>query len=138
MEISAHIRDRAGQHEVRVSTAGNARPLVVAARAAGRGSSTNGGELLVAALATCYCNDLYREADRLGIDIAGCEVTATAVFDGIGLPARSITYAARVESPAPPADVERLLAETDRRAEIHNTLRAGCAVRRLAWCEPPA
>lgn len=138
MEISAHLRDHAGQHEVRVSTAGNARPLVVAAKANGRGGAVNGGELLVAALATCYCNDLYREADRLGIRIDGCAVTATAVFDGIGRPAQSITYAATVESSAPPADIEHLLAETDRRAEVHNTLRAGSVVRRVAWREPSA
>ena len=31
----------------------------------GRGSAVNGGEFLVLALATCYCNDLYREAERL-------------------------------------------------------------------------
>ncbi|HEY6942338.1 OsmC family protein [Dokdonella sp.] len=138
MEISAHLRDRAGEHEVRVSTAGNTRPLVVGAKAGGRGGSINGGELLMAALATCYCNDLYREADRLGIAIDGCEVTATAMFDGIGQPAQSITYAAKVASSAPPADVEHLLAETDRRAEIHNTVRAGSVVRRVAWREPSA
>ncbi|MGN6518918.1 MAG: OsmC family protein [Dokdonella sp.] len=138
MEISAHLRDRAGQHDVRVSTAGNERPLVVAAKANGRGGAVNGGELLMAALATCYCNDLYREAARLGIGIDGCEVIASAVFDGIGQPARSITYAATVESSAAPAEVEHLLAETDRRAEVHNTIRAGIAVGRVAWNGRPA
>ena len=89
----------------------------------------------MAALATCYCNDLYREAERLGIEITGCEVVATARFDGIGLPAGSVTYAARVESQAAPEQLEHLLSETDRLAEVHNTLRAGCPVRRVAWRE---
>ena len=87
----------------------------------------------MAALATCYCNDLYREAGRLGIVIGACEVTATAQFEGVGLAATSITYAARVESQAPAEEIERLLSETDRLAEVHNTLRAGCPVERVAW-----
>ena len=33
----------------------------------------------------------------------------------------------------PPDAIERLLEETDRLAEVHNTLRAGCDVRRVAW-----
>lgn len=87
----------------------------------------------MAALATCYCNDLYREAARVGIVISGCEVVATARFGEVGLAAKSITYAAKVESQALAEEVERLLAETDRLAEVHNTLRAGCPVERVAW-----
>lgn len=133
MEISAHIRNAPNFHAVQVSTAGRAQALLVSGKPGGRGSSVNGGELLMAALATCYCNDLYREADRLGIEISACEVTATARFDGVGLAATSITYAARVESQAAAEEVERLLSETDRLAEVHNTLRAGCPVERIAW-----
>ena len=35
----------------------------------GFGSSANGGELLFLALATCYCNDIYREASKRGIHV---------------------------------------------------------------------
>jgi organic hydroperoxide reductase OsmC/OhrA len=135
MEISARIRNGSNEHEVSVLTAGKARQLAVPAKASGRGSSVNGGEFLMAALATCYCNDLYREAERLGIEVAGCEVVATTHFNGVGLAAESITYSARVESQASPEKVEHLLSETDRLAEIHNTLRAGCPVQRIAWRE---
>lgn len=90
MEISAHIRNRSNEHEVIVSTSGKAQPLAVRSKDRGQGSAINGGELLMAALATCYCNDLYREAERLGIEIAGCEVIATAHFDGIGLAAGAL------------------------------------------------
>ncbi len=87
------------------------------------------------ALATCYCNDLYREAERLGIPCTGCEVVAKGQFNGVGLAAEAVTYAARVDSSASAEDLERLLRETDRLAEIHNTLRAGCSVQRVAWDE---
>lgn len=133
MEISAHIRNHANGHEVSVYTSGKVQSLAVSAKASGRGSAINGGELLAAALATCYCNDLYREAERLGVEITGCEVIASAHFDGIGLAAGSVTYSARVESSAAPEQLEHLLSETDRLAEVHNTLRAGCPVRRVAW-----
>ena len=135
MDISARIHSRPGRHDVELSTNGAAHALPIAARASGPGSATNGGELLVAALATCFCNDLYREAARLGVAIDGCEVTAVARFAGIGLPAGSIQYSARVDSPASPDRIELLLAETDRLAEVHNTLRAGCDVRRVPWHE---
>ena len=138
MEIRAHIRNHAGDHEVSVCTAGNMQRLQVAARAGAPGSSVNGGELLMAALATCYCNDLYREAARLGIEIHGCEVVATAHFNGAGLAAEAIVYRTRVASSATSDQIEHLLAETDRLAEVHNTLRSGCAVRRTPWHEPAA
>lgn len=136
MEISARISNDANRHHVEVCTAGVARELAVAAKASGRGSAINGGELLMAALATCYCNDLYREAARLDIRIDGCVVIAKACFRGVGLAAESVTYSAKIESRATPDHIELLLSETDRLAEVHNTLRSGCPVRRVAWSEP--
>lgn len=138
MDISAHIRSHGSTLAVSVRSADAGRTLVMAARPDGRGSAVNGGELLMAALATCYCNDLYREAARLGIAIDGCEVTATATFEGVGLGASRISYSARVDSAAPGGQIERLLSETDRLAEIHNTIRGGCPVERIAWAGSPA
>ena len=74
MEISAYIRSGSNFHELVVSTEGTSRPLVISAKPTGRGSAVNGGELLMAALATCYCNDLYREASRLGVQKTGVRV----------------------------------------------------------------
>ena len=85
MEISARVSNGHGQHRVEVTTAGSTQPLAVAARASGTGSSVNGGEFLMLALATCYCNDLYREAARLGVQIDAVEVEAQAEFEGVGL-----------------------------------------------------
>ena len=59
MEITATVRNAAGTHEVLLRTDATTQPLAIAAKAAGRGSAVNGGELLMLALATCYCNDLY-------------------------------------------------------------------------------
>lgn len=135
MEITAKVRNGSHGHEVDVSTSGTLQSLIVMAKASGRGSAVNGGEFLMLALATCYCNDLYREAERLGITVTGCEVVATAQFDGVGRAAGSVIYSARVASTAPPDQVELLLSETDRLAEVHNTLRSGCTVQRVDWAE---
>lgn len=80
------------------------------------------------ALATCYCNDLYREAARLGIELDSVEVEASAEFAGVGLAATNIRYRANVVSAAPAAAIEDLLCQTDTVAEVHNTVRAGTAV----------
>jgi uncharacterized OsmC-like protein len=80
------------------------------------------------ALATCYCNDLYREAERLRIPLDGVEVEASAQFPGVGLAATGIRYRASVSSPAPASAIAELLRETDAVAEVHNTIRAGLPV----------
>jgi uncharacterized OsmC-like protein len=132
VQIRASIRSSAASHEVSVSTDGRASTLAAPGRSGG-GSALNGGELLCAALATCYCNDVYREAARRGVDVRAVAVEVEAEFGGRGEPARRITYTARVESDAPAAAVEALLRETDAVAEVQNTLRAGLPVElRLA------
>jgi organic hydroperoxide reductase OsmC/OhrA len=128
MLISAVVKNDTKGHEARVRTDATAQSLVVAAKSAGRGSAVNGGEFLMLALATCYCNDLFREAQRLGIELDSVEVEAAADFPGIGLAARNVTYRATIGSRASREQIERLLHETDAVAEIHNTLRAGTPV----------
>lgn len=130
MRIAATVASCAHSHEARVSTGDASQPVAVPPRPGG-GSAVNGGEFLMLALATCYCNDLYREAQRLGIAIEAAEVEASAEFAGVGLAASHITYRAKVTSPAPPSDIERLLRETDAVAEVHNTVRAGVPVQRV-------
>lgn len=136
MRISANVRNAGLDHRVTVRTADQSQELAIAAKATGQGSSVNGGELLMLALATCYCNDIYREAARLGLHVDSVEVEAQAEFDGVGLAARNISYRARVESTAPRAEIEELLRQTDAVAEIQNTVRAGAAVLRAPWSPP--
>jgi organic hydroperoxide reductase OsmC/OhrA len=133
MEITAHLKNAHGAHRTVVSTDGKQQEVVVAARSSGAGSAVNGGEFLMLALATCYCNDLYREAARLGIVLDEVEVEAIAEFNGTGLAAENVRYRARVVSPASDAEVQALLERTDAVAEVHNTLRAGARVERLEW-----
>ena len=128
MHISATVKNARQSHDVSVATGNAAKSLVVPSREGGYGSGINGGEFLMLALATCYCNDLYREAARLDISVESVEVEAGADFEGVGLAAQNIRYRARVVSRASDADVARLLRETDAVAEIHNTVRAGVAV----------
>lgn len=130
MHISACVKNSRGSHEAAVATGDSPKSLSVPARGAGPGSGISGGEFLMLALATCYCNDLYREAARLGLDIEAVEVSASADFEGIGLAARNVRYRARVVSRASDA---RLLRETDAVAEIHNTVRSGVPVTLEPW-----
>lgn len=110
-------------------TDGLSHALTIQSKPSGFGSSVNGGELLALALATCYCNDLYREAVGRGIDVDGVEVTVDAVFGAAGEPATRIDYRVVIRSPAPPERVRELAIHTDQIAEIQNTLRLGMSVR---------
>jgi organic hydroperoxide reductase OsmC/OhrA len=130
MQISATVINSLGQHAVSVRTGDNVQTLPVPSKAAG-GSGVNGGEFLMLALATCYCNDLYREAGRMGISLQRVEVEASATFAGVGLAASDVRYRAKVESTASRQAVVRLLRETDAVAEVHNTLRKGVPVQLL-------
>ena len=131
MLICAVVKNSPSAHEVEVRTGTVAQSLAVPPKATSRGSLINGGEFLMLALATCYCNDLFREAARLGIPVAAAEVEASAEFPGIGLAATNIRYQAKIESSASQAEVARLLRETDAVAEVHNTIRAGVPVELL-------
>src|SRR5215467_5400961 len=129
MLICASVRNSASSHEVEVRTGDTAQSLPVPSKAAGRGSSINGGEFLMLALATCYCNDLYREAERLGIELQSVEIRAAAEFPGIGLAATNITYQAKVQALASHEEISELLRQTDTVAEVHNTIRSGARVQ---------
>lgn len=129
MEIRARVASRPNHHDVQLSTNGSTRSLPIAARESGFGSSINGGELLALALATCYCNDLYREATPRGIAIHGVDVEVSAAFGGVGEPAQEIRYRVWIVAAAPEETVRQLALHTDSVAEVHNTLRLGIPVR---------
>ena len=129
MRIAARVSNTNLDHRVEVETEGRKQSIAIALKSAGRGSSVNGGELLFAALATCFCNDLYREAAKRGIEVHGLEVDVTGTFGSPGEPARDITYRVQLQADAPPAEIDELIRATDLVTEIQNTLRAGCAVR---------
>ena len=134
MQISARVENRVGSHNASVKTEGRAQPLAIAAKAQGAGSSVNGGELLFLALATCYCNDLYREAKKRGIELGSVEVEVSGEFGAEGEGAKNIHYRARIASSSSREEVLALMRHTDTVAEIQNTLRAATSVT-LTECE---
>ena len=123
MKISAQLDNGPSHHRVVVDTNGVAKSISIPGKDDGRGSTVNGGELLCLALATCYCNDIYREAAKRGITVNRVEVDVGAKFGGEGEPARDIAYSARVEADASDDEILDLIAHTDTVAEIQNTLR---------------
>lgn len=133
MRITARVRNARDDHRVVVATDGRSQALAVAAKPTGQGSAVSGGEFLMLALATCYCNDLYREAGRKGIAIDAVEVEAQADFTGVGVAASNVTYRARIVSTAPQPDIDALLRETDVVAEVQNTLRTARTVTLEPW-----
>lgn len=128
MKISAEVQNSKGQHQVIVRTNDKAQNLTIPSKSSGNGSSVNGGELLFLALATCYCNDLYREAAKRRIEIENVEVEVEGEFGADGEAARNITYRAKVNAKADEAQIRELMTETDKVAEIHNTLRQGAPI----------
>lgn len=134
MEISAKLDNQRGRHTVSVTTNGREQSLDLPPKAEGQGSAVNGGELLFLALATCYCNDLYREARRRGIDVERVQVEVTGSFGGEGEGAHDLRYRATVEAKAAREEILDLMRHTDGVAEIQNTLRAGVPVI-LDHCE---
>jgi len=123
--MSATVKSGLNQHDVEVQTNGATKQISIAAKSTGYGSSINGGELLLLSLATCFCNDIYREAAKRNIIVDGVEVEVTGEFGAEGEPGYNFRYKAKVTSNAPQDEIDSLIAYTDQVAEIHNTLRKG-------------
>ena len=123
MRIISRVENSRDHHAATLQTNDTVHQLTIPPKATGFGSSANGGELLFLALATCYCNDIYREAAKRGIPIERVEVEVDGEFGAEGEPARNVSYRAVVTSPADETAVRDLLRHTDTVAEIQNTLR---------------
>jgi uncharacterized OsmC-like protein len=94
----------------------------------GMGLGYSGGELLLLAIGACYCNDLYREAAKRGITVRSVHVDVACDWGGEPVIAENVTLAARVEAEASEEALRDLVTQTDRVAEIPNSLRLGAAV----------
>jgi uncharacterized OsmC-like protein len=128
MKISAKITSGLNQQEVLVQTGEVSKNLVLPTKPSGYGSGINGGELLLLALATCYSNDVFREAGKRNILVSAVEVECTANFGAEGEPGSNFIYCVKVTSDAPAETIEELVRATDHIAEVHNTLRKGVSV----------
>lgn len=128
MHVSARIENQQRQHSVTLSTDGREHSIEIPPKADGFGSSANGAELLLLSLATCYCNDIYREARKRNIAVRNVRVEAFAEFDTEGAAGHTFRYRATVDADASEDDILSLMHHTNTVAEIQNTLRSGSAV----------
>jgi uncharacterized OsmC-like protein len=125
MIIRAHVENSKDIHQVTLQTNDNIHSIVIPSKPTGYGSSANGGELLFLALASCYCNDIYREAAKRHIKVERVEVEVNGDFGGEGEPATNVTYRAKVFADASEDEIREMMKFTDTVAEIQNTLRTG-------------
>jgi uncharacterized OsmC-like protein len=128
MKYSAHVENRSDHHQVKLQVGENVHSINIPPRETGFGSSVSGGELLFLALATCYCNDLYREAAKKNIKIESVEVNVEGDFPAAGEPAQNIVCKVKVVADAEEQEIRELVKFTDTVAEVHNTLRVGTPV----------
>ena len=125
MQFRGHVSNARTEHHAEVAVGDRRTAIQIAPKASGRGSSVSGGELLMLALATCYCNDLHREAAKMGIELAQVDVDCTAEFASEGAAASDVTYTARISARASEDQIRELAARADALAEIQNTVRGG-------------
>jgi uncharacterized OsmC-like protein len=131
MRIRAQIHNQEGVKEIKVTTGNQSQSIVIPPKSSGFGSNVNGGELLCLALATCFCNDVYREARRLDVKVQSVDVLVEADFGSAGEPGRNFVYKVAVKADASDTEIQELIRYTDTVAEIHNTLRLGAPIRLL-------
>ena len=130
INISAQTTNQKDFHEVIVQTNNNQNQILIPAKENGYGSSINGGELLFLALASCFTNDIYREAKTFGINVSKVNVIVSGEFKSEpGSIAENIRYDVYVEAMATDVKIEKLIRHTDTVAEIQNTLRTGLEVK---------
>jgi len=129
MIITATLNNNSLENTITVSTDDNEKILNIPSKSGGKGSSVNGGELLFLALATCFCNDVYREAAHRKMDI---DAVACSVLGNFGKPGETgsdISYRVTVTaSKHSQQEIHDLIRYVDLIAEIHNTLRKGTSV----------
>ncbi len=129
MQFKGHVTNTGTNHLAEVAVGDRRTAIQIAAKASGRGSGVSGGELLMLALATCYCNDLYREAAKMGIDVSEVDVECAADFAAEGMPASGVAYSATINAKASEEQIQELAARTDALAEIQNSVRQAIPVR---------
>ena len=129
MHISATIKNAEQRNDIIVSTDATEKLIDIPAKSTGSGSAVNGGELLFLALATCCCNDVYREAAKRKMKINSVEVTVSGEFGKEGDPGSNIVNEVKVAAPEhTQQEIAGLIQYVDQVAEVHNTLRQGASV----------
>jgi organic hydroperoxide reductase OsmC/OhrA len=102
IKISAKGENSKDNNQVTLQTSDNVHSITILPKSMGCVSRTNGGELLFLALASCYCNDIYREAAKLNIKVEGD-------FGTEGEPAKIVTYKVNVFDQASEGGIRELV-----------------------------
>lgn len=98
-------------------------------RAGGLGIGFSGEELFMMSIGASICNDLYREAANLELEISDVEIVINGDWSGEPAHARNIRYDIRVKSSAPREKIEEMIRFIDQVAEIPHSLRTGTPVK---------
>jgi uncharacterized OsmC-like protein len=128
MKYTASMRNIDGELDVVMSRGDIASNLDMPTRHKGFGSSISGGEIMFLAIATCYCNDLYREGKKLGIQVDNVEVHVDGDFMAAGEPALNVNCKIMVTAQASEEEIHNLVEHTDKIAEIPMSIRNGTAI----------
>jgi len=123
VNIKASVINYKNSNEIFLQTNDKIHSIKIPPKANAFGSSANGGELLFLSLAVCFTNDLYREASIMKISVEKIEVEVSGDFGADGDPANNINYDVKVTANADEKAINELINKTDKKAEIHNTLR---------------
>src|SRR5512140_1377775 len=113
MKISSHVENSRGRHHVSLHTDNTLHTLEIPGKPTGFGSAISGGELLLLALATCYCNDIYREAAHRVLKVERVEMCVVTEFGRPGGSGRNTTYRSRLEAQSSQEEIRDLIILTD-------------------------
>lgn len=128
MKYSASMHNINGKLDVLMKVGDKSNTVDIAPKPNGFGSSISGGEVLFLAIATCYCNDIYREGRKLGIQVEGVEVDVDGEFGNPGDPAWDVKCRIKVTAQASEEEIRKLVEHTDSIAEIPKSLRNGTPI----------
>ena len=128
MKYSASMHNAEGKLDVVMKVGDRVNTLEISPKPKGFGSSISGGEVLFLAIATCYTNDIYREARRQGIVVDAVEVDIDGDFMGAGMSAENVTCRIKVTAQTGESEIRKLVEHTDLIAEIPMSLRRGISI----------
>jgi uncharacterized OsmC-like protein len=128
MKYSASVHSVGGKLDVLMTKGDQTNSVDIEPQHSGFGSSISGGEILFLAIATCYCNDLYREGRKLGIKVDNVEVDVDGDFMAAGEPALNVKCRIKVTAQTGEEEILKLVEHTDSIAEIPMSLRNGAPV----------
>lgn len=129
MHITAQINSSINKVSTLIKKDNETKSFILPPREEGFGSSVNGGELLLLALATCYCHTIYRGAKEMNLDIGEITVSVTGDFSDDVPKMQDFSFSVQVRSSATGQQLQELVGYADLHATIPNLLRKGRQIR---------